>query len=79
MKPKQEVLQYISQEVMRKKIPNTYEAVIVSALEARRINLHNKMLGTQEDREVKVTTEAMGRLLDDKLKYIFKKEKNSGG
>jgi DNA-directed RNA polymerase omega subunit len=72
---KQSDVHYISQELMRAKIPNTYEAVIVAAREARRINMHNKMLGTQEDREVKVTTEALGRLLADELHYKFKDEK----
>ena len=67
-------IQYISQEAMRAKIPNTYEAVIVAALEARRINLHNKILGTQEDRAIKVTSEALGRLLNDELQYSFKEE-----
>lgn len=72
---KQDAIHYISQEVMRAKIPNTYEAVIVAAREARRINLHNKMLGTQEDRAIKVTSEALGRLLNDELYYEFKKDK----
>lgn len=74
MKSSTKDLNYISQELMRDKIPNTYEAVIVSAREARRINLENKMLGTQEDREMKVTTEALERLLNDELNYSFKKE-----
>lgn len=63
--------QYISQERMREVAENIYEAVMVTAMEARRINLHNKMLGTQEDRAEKVTTMALDRLLDDELNYDY--------
>ncbi len=63
--------QYISQERMREVAENIYEAVMITALEARRINLHNKMLGTQEDRAEKVTTMALDRLLGDKLRYDY--------
>ena len=52
MKPKKDTLQFISQGLMREKIPNTYESIVVAAREARRINLNNKMLGTQEDRAI---------------------------
>jgi DNA-directed RNA polymerase omega subunit len=75
MKTKKDIPQFISQGLMRDKIPNTYESIVVAAREARRINLNNKMLGTQEDRETKVTTEALERLLDDKLRYTFKPKK----
>ncbi len=68
--------QYVSQERMREIAENTYEAVIVTALEARRINLHNKMLGTQEDRAEKVTTIALDRLLGDKLRYNYQETGN---
>lgn len=63
--------QYISQERMRDVAENIYEAVMVTAMEARRINLHNKMLGTQEDRSEKVTTIALDRLLGDELRYDY--------
>ena len=63
--------QYISQERMREVAENIYEAVMITALEARRINLHNKMLGTQEDRAEKVTTIALDRLLDNELRYDY--------
>lgn len=63
--------QYISQERMRDAAENIYEAVMITALEARRINLHNKMLGTQEDRAEKVTTIALDRLLGDELRYDY--------
>ena len=63
--------QYISQERMRDVAENIYEAVMITALEARRINLHNKMLGTQEDRAEKVTTIALDRLLGDELHYDY--------
>ena len=63
--------QYISQERMREVAENIYEAVMITALEARRINLHNKMLGTQEDRAEKVTTMALDRLLGDELRYDY--------
>ena len=63
--------QYISQERMRDVAENIYEAVMITALEARRINLHNKMLGTQEDRAEKVTTMALDRLLGDELRYDY--------
>ena len=75
MKAKKDIPQFISQGLMRDKIPNTYESIVVAAREARRINLNNKILGTQEDRETKVTTEALERLLDDKLRYTFKPKK----
>ncbi len=75
MKPKKDIPQFISQGLMRDKIPNTYESIVVAAREARRINLNNKILGTQEDRETKVTTEALERLLDDKLHYTLKPKK----
>jgi len=63
--------QYISQERMREVAENIYEAVMITALEARRINLHNKMLGTQEDRAEKVTTMALDRLLGNELRYDY--------
>ena len=63
--------QYISQERMRDVAENIYEAVMVTAMEARRINRHNKMLGTQEDRSEKVTTIALDRLLGDELRYDY--------
>ncbi len=63
--------QFVSQERMREIADNTYEAVMVSAMEARRINLHNKMLGTQEDRSEKVTSIALARLLGDELRYDY--------
>lgn len=63
--------EYISQERMREVAENIYEAVMITALEARRINLHNKMLGTQEDRAEKVTTMALDRLLGNELRYDY--------
>ena len=63
--------QYISQERMRRVADNIYEAVMVTAMEARRINLENKMLGTQDDRAEKVTTVALDRLLGDELNYDY--------
>lgn len=68
--------QYISQERMRDAAENIYEAVMITALEARRINLHNKMLGTQEDRAEKVTTIALDRLLGDELRYDYQSAGN---
>ncbi len=68
--------QYISQERMRDVAENIYEAVMITALEARRINLHNKMLGTQEDRAEKVTTIALDRLLGDELRYDYQSAGN---
>ncbi len=68
--------QYISQERMRDVAENIYEAVMITALEARRINLHNKMLGTQEDRAEKVTTIALDRLLGDELNYDYQSAGN---
>ena len=70
--------QYISQERMRDVAENIYEAVMITALEARRINLHNKMLGTQEDRADKVTTIALDRLLGDELRYDYQSAGNDG-
>ena len=63
--------QFVSQERMREVADNIYEAVMVTSMEARRINLHNKMLGTQEDRAEKVTTIALDRLLGDELAYDY--------
>ena len=68
--------QYISQERMRDAAENIYEAVMITALEARRINLHNKMLGTQEDRAEKVTTIALDRLLGDELRHDYQSAGN---
>ena len=68
--------QYISQERMRDVAENIYEAVMITALEARRINLHNKMLGTREDRAEKVTTIALDRLLGDELHYDYQSAGN---
>ncbi len=63
--------QYTSQERMRDVTENIYEAVMITALEARRINLHNKMLGTQEERAEKVTTIALDRLLGGELRFDY--------
>jgi|GEM_PF-1700588 len=71
--------QYVSQERMREIAENTYEAVMVASLEARRINLHNKMLGTQEDRANKVTTIALDRLLGNELRFDYQATADSEG
>ena len=63
---------FVSQEKMRSKTENTYESVMVAAREARRINLHLKMVGSEADRSIKVTSEAMGKLLGDELNFDYK-------
>ena len=71
MKKKNDI-KYVSQERMRGITGNIYEAVMISALEARRINLEKKMLGTQEESKEKVTTVALDRLLGDELHHDYR-------
>ena len=67
-----ELERFVSQEKMRNKTENTYEAVMISAREARRINLHLRMVGDEVDRSIKVTSEAMKRLLDNDVLFDYK-------
>ena len=62
---------FVSQDKMRNKTENTYEAVMVSAREARRMNLHLNMVGSETDRSIKVTSEAMKRLLSDEVHFDY--------
>lgn len=64
---------FVSQDKMRDKTENTYEAVMVSAREARRMNLHLKMTGSEIDQSIKVTSEAMKRLLSDEIHFDYHK------
>jgi DNA-directed RNA polymerase omega subunit len=66
---KAQALRYVSQEVLRNQVSNTYEGVMIAARAARLINLQLKMLGTQNERDEKVTTTALNRLLEAKLRY----------
>ena len=70
---------FISQETMCKKISNTYESVMVAAREARRINTHLKMVGTEDDRGEKVTSIAIDRLLNDEIHYNIKDDGSEEG
>jgi len=63
--------QFVSQESMRSVVNNTYEAVMVTAMEARRINLRDRMLGIEEDRTDKVTTIALDKLLNEELHFAY--------
>lgn len=70
---------FISQERMCEKISNTYESVMVAAREARRINAHLKMVGTEDERGEKVTSLALDRLMNDEINYNYKASKDDGG
>lgn len=66
---------FFSQEKMREVVSNTYEAVMVAAREARRINVHLKMVGTEEERSEKVTNLALNRFLQREINYDIKENK----
>ncbi len=63
---------FVSQEKVRDKTDNTYEGVMISSREARRMNTHIKMLGTELDRSIKVTSTAMERFLDGDVYFDYK-------
>jgi DNA-directed RNA polymerase omega subunit len=68
---------YISQEMVRKSVSNTYEAVMVTARAARQLNLQNQMVGTEDDRSDKVTSLALQHLLNNKIKYTIRTKTRS--
>lgn len=63
-------------ENIKKVVPNVYEAVVIAAKEARRINLRRK----EEDRDrcvsengiEKATTEALKKLTSGKIKHSYR-------
>lgn len=63
---------YFTEEVTGKKV-NPYEAVLLSSREARRLNQARLNAGVPEGEE-KVTTVALGRLVDEKIKHTYKDE-----
>lgn len=63
---------FVPQEKIRAKTDNTYEGVMIASREARRLNVHLKMLGTELDRSVKVTSTALDRFLADEVYYDYK-------
>lgn len=72
---KVQALRYVSQDVLRQDIPNTYEAVMVAARSARLMNIQLNMVGAPAEREEKVTTVALRRVLDKKVKYTLTPKK----
>lgn len=66
---------FISQDMICKRIPNTYEAVMVAAREARRLNLRAKMFGEELGPE-KTTTVALMRLLNGEVHYDYRPSKS---
>lgn len=69
------MISFIAAEGVRKRVPNIYEAVIVAACEGRRLNIRAKMLGTDDERAEKMTTLALQRLLDGKVHFAYKTDK----
>lgn len=68
---KAQSLRYVSQALLRQDIPNTYEAVMVAARMARLMNLQLNMIGAPAEREEKVTTVALRRVLERKVNYTI--------
>lgn len=60
---------YFTEEVTSKKV-NPYEAVLLSSRESRRLNQARLNAGVPEGEE-KVTTVALGRLVDEKIAHTY--------
>ena len=60
---------YFTEEVTDRRV-NPYEAVLLSSKEARRLNQVRLNAGVPEGEE-KVTTVALGRLVDEKIKLSY--------
>lgn len=72
------MIRFIASEEVRKKILNTYEAIMVAAHEGQRLNARARMLGTKDEKAEKMTTIALERLLDGQIKYKYKQGKEQG-
>jgi DNA-directed RNA polymerase subunit K/omega len=66
---------YIPRHKVTDLIENKFEAIKVAALEARRLNERARMLGI--NLEGKITSIAIRRLLDGKVRYFDEKERSS--
>ena len=64
---------YVPRNKVTEIIPNKYEAIKVLALEARRLNNRAKVLGISLPG--KITTLAVERLLDGKVRYFDERER----
>jgi DNA-directed RNA polymerase subunit K/omega len=64
---------YIPRHKVTKLISNKYEAIKVAALEARRLNERARMLGVALPG--KITSIAVSRLLDGKVRYFDERER----
>ncbi len=66
---------YIPRHKVTKLIDNKFEAIKVAALEARRLNDRARMLGINLER--KITSVAIERLLNGKVRYFDEKERTA--
>jgi DNA-directed RNA polymerase subunit K/omega len=66
---------YIPRHLVTDLIPNKFEAIKVAALEARRLNERARMLGISLPG--KITSLAVNRLLDGKVRYFDEKERSA--
>ncbi len=64
---------YVPRKQVTDRIPNKYEAIKVLALEARRLNNRAKVLGISLPG--KITTLAVERMLDGKVRYFDERER----
>lgn len=64
---------YVPRHLVTKLIANKFEAIKVAALEARRLNARARMLGIALPG--KITSLAIDRLLDGKVRYFDEKER----
>ncbi len=71
--PTVEKPRFISWEFLRNRVENPYEAVIVLAREARKLNSVPYEL--QPDTTVKKTSQAVMHLIQDKLKFTYTEKK----
>ncbi len=64
---------YVPRQDVTKNVANKFEAIKIAALEARRLNSQARMLGIVLPR--KITTLAIERMLDGKIRHYDKKER----
>ncbi len=63
-------LSYVPVEKLTSFVKNRYEAVVVAAREARKINSVLRMVG-RDDRKAKVTTRALRRVAHGEVDYVY--------
>ena len=61
---------YVPVEEVTKVVKNKYEAVVVAACEARKINSVMRMVGTEETNE-KVTSRSLKRVGDGDVDFVY--------